>query len=131
MGRAFASEKCTKPSKVSIRKVPNRYDPEAIDEIHAVSCTGFHVEVYRAGAAGVLRELPVSVVVDRPLPGIPAAVSIGASAASVRAALGPPSRVSEGSPVYFLGAERPGQDTITFRIVSGKVRELLWNWEVD
>lgn len=131
MGRAFASEKCTKPSKASIRKVPNRYDPEVIDEIHAVSCTGFHVEVHRAGANGMLRELPVSVVVDQPLPRIPAAVSIGASIASVRAALGPPSLVSDGNPVYFLDAERPGQDTVMFRVVSGKVRELLWNWEVD
>lgn len=107
MGRAFASGKCAKASKVSIRKVPNRYDPEVIDEIHAVSCTGFHVEVYRAGAAGVLRGLPVRVVVDRPLLNIPAAISIGASVAAVRAALGPPSLVSDGSPVYFLGAERP------------------------
>lgn len=131
IGRAFASEKCTKPSKFSVRKLPNRYDPEVIDEIHAVSCAGFHVEVYRAGAVGMPRELPVSALVDRPLPSIPAAISIGASIASVRAALGPPSLVSDGSPVYFLGAERPGQDTVMFRIVGGKVRELLWSWEVD
>lgn len=66
-----------------------------------------------------------------PPPGIPAVVSIGASAASVRGALGPPSLVREGSPVYFLGAERQGQDTIMFRIAGGKVSELLWGWGVD
>ena len=131
IGRAFASERCPKPSKVTTKKVPNRYEPEVFDEIQSVSCVGFHVEVYRAGASGVPRELPMSVVVDRTQPGIPAVLSIGVPTASVRAELGPPARMHEGSLVYFLSAERPGQDTIAFRIAGGKVRELLWGWDVD
>lgn len=131
VGRALATQKCDRPVEVKTSFVRNPHDREVADEMQSFDCRAFRVAVYRSLSSSPPRERPMSVVLEHahPLAGGPWAV--GASAASVRAALGPPLRVFGENLVYPLGRDRAGQDTITFETTAGIVRAVSWNWEVD
>lgn len=131
IGRALAEQRCQRPVEVKTSFVRNPHDREVADEMRSFDCRAFRVAVYRSLSSSPPRELPMSVVLEHAHPLANGPWSVGASASSVRAALGPPLRVFGESLVYALGPERPRRDTITFEADAGIVRAVSWNWEVD
>lgn len=131
IGRALAKERCYRPVEVKTSFVRNPHDREVADEMQSFDCRAFRVAVYRSLSQSPPRELPMSVILEHAHPLANGPWSVGASAAGVRAALGPPLRVFGESLVYSLNHEHPGQDTITFEAAAGIVRAVSWTWDVD
>jgi len=130
LGRVIARDKCARPKKVVVKQVPNRYE-NVTDEIKTYFCSGYRVVVYEAHASNVVRELPMEVTLTRSIPGLPPNLSIGRKVGDVRAMLGTPYSESETELVYSLSDERPGEDTITFRLKAGRIDGVIWSWNVD
>lgn len=130
IGRSIANEKCVRPASVLVERVANRYEP-VTDEIRKFVCPGYRVVVYEAHASGVTRELPMEVAVSRQISKLPPNVAVGASANSIKTLLGTPYSESAKALVYSSSPERPGEDTITFQLKSGRVSRVVWNWELE
>ena len=129
-GRTLAEEKCRNPKQVAVETVPNSYE-NVIDEIKTLQCPGYRLVVYEAHASNVVRELPVKVYLTRSVPGLRSKLSIGASVSTVRSLLGEPYTANQEEITYSTSVERPGEDTVTFRISKSKVVRITWSWEVD
>lgn len=129
-GRKITKEKCAHPRKVVVERIKNRYE-DVIDEIKTFSCAGYRVVAYEAHASGIVRELPKSVVLTSSISKFLPTFAKGMKANRVRELLGSPYSESEIELVYSLSEERPGEDTIAFRLVHGRVESIVWGWDVD
>ncbi len=130
LGREIATKKCAHPERMAIEHIANGYE-DVTDEIKTFYCSDYRVTVYEAHASNVIRELPLEVTVNHPTNVLPKNLSIGAKAGGVRAMLGKPYSESTRALIYSLSAERPGADTITFRLKGGRVDRIVWDWDVE
>lgn len=129
IGRMAARDKCASPLKIVRRRVANMHDPEVVDEIQKYFCNGFDVTLYQTHASESSREFPLAVVVYRSRPELGRKLSIGAPISDVLSVLGPPARIEHGDLVYDLGESM--DDSITFKVVRGKVKSIAWAWSID
>lgn len=130
IGRQITKEKCVRPTRVIVERVKNRYE-NVMDEIKTFSCPGYRVVVYEAHASGVVRELPMGVVLNGSISKVLPAFSAGMEAGRVREMLGATYSENGKELVYSLSEERPGEDTVTFRLEHGRVKSIIWGWDVD
>ena len=105
---------------------PNRHVPGRTDSLFVVHYDGL-VSSIRTPSPG--RDLPFHVVVtDNRFVRHPA-IGIGATAATVEAVLGAPTRRTDATLVYECGegAEEP----VTFRLEAGRVERIVIDYYVD
>jgi hypothetical protein len=131
IGRSLAAQKCRRPVEVKTVFVANPRDRGVADEMQSFDCKAFRVAIYRSLFPTPAHELPMSVVLVEAHPLAEGPWSLGASADSISAMLGPPARRFGDSLVYSTNPAQPGRNTITFEVSAGVVRALSWNWEVD
>lgn len=127
-GRQLVQTRCKKPLSVKRERVPSPRSPSILDVVWTTTCPGFEAVAFRPAGG---RERPMQLTVTAALPSLAADLSVGASAASVRARLGPPWSTQGDDLVYALDPDRPNDDTLTFRIENGRVVELIWSWDTD
>jgi hypothetical protein len=131
LGRSIAAQKCPRPLEVKTSFIRNPRAADVADEMRSHVCRGFRIAVYVSHGSGPARELPMSVVLEEAHPQLPAALSIGAPAESVRGALGAPTATVGQSLSYALNTGARSRDTVTFEIDGARVQAVAWLWDVD
>lgn len=127
-GRGLVQARCKKPISVKRERVPSPRSPSVLDVVWTTTCPGFEAVAFRPAGGS---ERPMQLTISVAHPGLSADLAVGASAAAVRARLGSPWSTQGDDLVYALSPDRPNDDTLTFRIVGGRVVELIWSWDTD
>lgn len=128
LGRQIVQLRCKKPMSVKRERVPSPHSPQILDVVWTTTCPGFEVVTFRPAGE---HERPMMLTMNAPHPGVATELGVGTSPAVVRARLGSPWSTQGADLVYALHPDRPNDDTLTFRVVRGRVVELVWNWETD
>ena len=129
IGRSAVERPCARPTQVTIRMVPNRFDPNSKDEEKRVVCPGLEAYTYVSRASSPPRLLPLALKATAPVAFIPRDLQIGSPEENLKP-LGKPASADGGKLSYVLPSE-PGRDAITFTIHKGKVSTIQWSWDVD
>jgi len=131
LGRSLVAQKCTRPVEVKTSFVRSAGAADSVDELQSTDCRGLRIAVLRVRGGDGVRELPLALLLEEAHPALAGAVSIGATVADVRAALGTPAQQRGEHLVYPLDPARPLADTLTFEVQDGRVRALAWSWDAE
>ena len=126
IGRAIVSEGCARPREMKSSFVRSARG-DSSDEMRSIDCRGVRIATYLARGPDGARETPMELVIESPHPHLDARLGVGAEAAAVRAALGPPNTTRGENFSYVLR----GRDTLGFEVRGGVVRTVTWSWDVE
>lgn len=115
------------PLRIEVEPRENRHDPGQVDTLRTFHYTGLQFTVY--DVAGSAKEIMQSITVTDSAYATDGGAHVGMHRQQIRAALGPPDRVTDQTFVYNLSTVTSNQLRIAFE--EGRAIRLGWKFYVD